>query len=78
MASNGVSEEELGELASLISSPNMYQIGIMHLSIETGQLDSLKAGARENQWKFTFDVLNLWKNKMMGNATKRVSFFSKQ
>ena len=68
-----ISEDELGEIACDISSKSMQQIAIIYLNVESDKLDSISAAVREDQWKFNFTVLKLWKNKMLENATKEVN-----
>ena len=68
-----ISEDELGEIASEISSRNMQQIAISYLNVDSDKLDSISVAVREDQWKFNFAVLKLWKNKMLGYATKEVN-----
>ena len=66
-------EDELGEIACEISSKSMQQIAIIYLNVESDKLDSISAAVREDQWKFNFTVLKLWKNKMLENATKEAN-----
>ena len=70
-----ISEDELGEIPSEIFSRNMQEIAISYLNIDSDKLDSISVAVREDQWKFNFTGLKLWKNKMLENATKEVNFY---
>ena len=59
-----MSDDELRELAGLMSSPSMYQIAIAFVKLDSDELDTIDDVVRSKMWKFNFTILKMWKLTM--------------
>ena len=56
----GLSEEELGDLASIIPGSNVKQIARNNLNMDVDEIDYLYDDARGNNWRFIYELLNCY------------------
>ena len=69
-----VSEGELGQLASVISTSDMRKIAVNKMDIKSHELCNIETEARGNTWKINHDIFTIWRNKTQGDRRQVKTF----
>ena len=65
-----ISNDELGQLAKIISSKSMIKISTQYLGLEE---DDVVQITKDSEWKVNYKILELWRKKVDTKATREVS-----